>query len=105
MFDLILRKGLGKKDKNWEYHYQWKFDVIWGECMSKVSGHANWSRGKCHHGLMSFHKPKGAGSDNPTYVSKEDEVFLVLTTLLMFSRKMRCFWFSCGRITMIVGCI
>ena len=77
MFHLIMRKGLGKKDKNLAY-WQWKFDVIWDECMSKVSGHANWSQGKRHHGLMSFHKPKDAKEDDPTYVSVEDEAFLVL---------------------------
>ena len=28
--------------------------------------------------MGSFHKPKGAGLDDPTYISKEDEAFLVL---------------------------
>ena len=77
MYDLIMRKGLGKKDPNREYN-EWKFDVIWDILMSKVAGHANWSKGKRHHGLMSFHKPKGAGEKDPAYVSEEDEAFLVL---------------------------
>ncbi len=75
MFDLIMRKGLGKKDPNLEYN-QWKFDVIWDEQMSKVSGHGYWSQGKRHHGLMSFHKPPNA-KDHETYVSSSDEAFLV----------------------------
>ena len=75
MFDLIMRKGLGPKDPNLEYN-QGKFDVVWDESMSKVSGHGNWSKGKRHHGLMSFHKPPNAGPDD-TYVSTSDEAFLV----------------------------
>ncbi len=77
MYLLIMRNGLGKKDKNRDY-YQWKFDTIWDELMSKVAGHANWSQGKRHHGLMSFHKPQGAKPDDPPYVSSSDEAFLVL---------------------------
>ena len=50
MFLLIRHKGLTKKDLNHEV-IEWKFDGIWDESMSKVSGHANWSQGKRHHGL------------------------------------------------------
>ena len=76
MFDLIMRKGLGKKDPNLEVN-QVKFDVVCDELMSKVSGYANWSEGKRHHGLMSFHKPPDAKPEDPTYVSISDEAFLV----------------------------
>ena len=77
MFELIMmRKGLGKKDPNLKLN-RMKFDVTWDEIMSKVSGHANRSEGKCHHGLMSFHKPPDAKPEDPTYVSISDEAFLV----------------------------
>ena len=76
MFELIMRKGLGKKDPNLEVN-QVKFDVVCDELMSKVSGYANWSEGKRHHGLMSFHKPPDAKPDDPTYISISDEAFLV----------------------------
>ena len=39
MFQLIMRKGLGKKDPNLKIN-QVKFDVTLDELMSKVSGHA-----------------------------------------------------------------
>ncbi len=77
MFQLIMRNGLGKKDKNRDY-YQWKFDTIWDELMSKVAGHSNWSQGKRHHGLMSFHKPSNAKPEDTPYVSSSDEAFLIL---------------------------
>ena len=77
MFELIMSTGLGKKDPNLKVKNQVKFDVTWDKLMSKVSGHAYWSQGKRHHGLMSFHKPPGAKPEDPTYVSISDEAFLV----------------------------
>ena len=65
MSELIMHRGLGKKDPTLKVN-QVKFNVTWDKLMSKVSGHAYWGQGKCHHGLMSFHKPPGAKPEDPT---------------------------------------